>query len=338
MIPTRMVVVVVVLFAGFMATAASPRPPDSTRQQQIAPYLTPQKLVPIEDGRTINLVCIGHGSPTVILTAGLGEWSLTWRLVQGPLARQTRICAWDRAGYGFSSPSQESQDVAHTTDDLEKALQTAGIQGPYVMVGHSLGAYEALRFTDLHRKSVLGMVLVDPAIPDQAALMERIAPLFATKARAIDEALVQQLQRCAAELRGGALKRSSPQFERCTAAPAVPALFPGLKAAISRLNAEPARLLTQASTVKEFDSDAAHDSREVINAQRRYGNMPLIVLTAGLDRSAILQMFSAEPPPGVCGVAQADCEVPSGCVGSGSRSLRLPVNSGTQPIGTRLRP
>ena len=76
----------------------------------------------------------------------------------------------------------------------------------------------------------------------------------------------------------------------------MPALFPGLKAAIIRLNADPARLLTQASTVKEFDSDAAHDAREVLNAQRRYGNMPLIVLTAGLDESGVLQMFSAEPP------------------------------------------
>ncbi len=106
----------------------------------------------------------------------LAAWSLWWGRVQPPLAKQTRVCAWDRAGYGFSSPSPEPQDIIHTTEDLERALKGAGIRGFYLMVGHSMGAYEALRFTDLHRQSVIGMVLVDPAIPDQAAVEERIAP------------------------------------------------------------------------------------------------------------------------------------------------------------------
>jgi pimeloyl-ACP methyl ester carboxylesterase len=254
-------------------------------QELVGPYLTPQKLVHVGEGRTINLVCLGHGSPTVILSAGLGGWSLHWRLVQPPLAQRTRVCAWDRAGFGFSSASPEPQDIVQTTGDLERALKSAGIQGPYVMVGHSLGGYEVLRFTDLHRKSVVGMVLVDPAIPDQMAVMERIAPLFRAKGHALDEGVVKELQDCAAKLRDGTLKRSTPQFEQCTVDPNVPAVFPGLKAAIARLNADPARLLTEASAVEELDNDTEHDSREVMNTQRRYGNMPLIVLTAGRDES-----------------------------------------------------
>lgn len=286
-------IVLAVLSAALVTARASHAAPAAALREQIAPYLTPQQLVHIERGRAINVVCLGHGSPTVILTAGLGNWSLTWRLVHRPLAKRTRVCAWDRAGYGFSSPSPEPQDIVHTTEDLERALKSAGILGPYVMVGHSLGAYEALRFTDLHRQSVIGMVLVDPDIPDQAALEERIAPQFATKGRALDEQLVKQLQQCAAELRGGTLKRSAPQFEQCTAASAVPAVFPRLKAAIARLNVDPARLLTQASTVKEFDTD---DSREVMNAQRRYGNMPLIVLTAGRDESSVGFLVGGDTP------------------------------------------
>lgn len=246
-----------------------------------------QHAVPVDKGRTINMVCLGHGSPTVVLLAGLGNWSLAWRLVQQPLAERTRVCAWDRAGYGFSSSSPEPQDTVHTTADLERALTGAGIGGPYVMVGHSLGAYEALRFTDLHRRKVIGLVLVDPAIPDQQALMKRNAPLFHTKANALDEGDVKRLENCAAELQGGTLKRGTAQFEECTAADAVPAEFPVLKQAIAQLNAEPARLLTQASTIKEFDSETAPDSHEVINPQRRYGDMPLIVLTAGRDAASV---------------------------------------------------
>jgi pimeloyl-ACP methyl ester carboxylesterase len=259
----------------------------------MTPYLTPQRVVQVGKGRTINVVCLGHGSPTVILSAGLDAWSVWWWAVQPTLAKRTRVCAWDRPGSGFSSPSPDPQDIVHTTEDLERALTKAGIRGPYVMVGHSLGGYEALRFTDLHQKSVVGMVLVDPDIPDRAAAEERTAPQFATVARASGEQYVKQLQDCAAQLRSGTLKPGTPQFEQCTANPAP--LDPRLKAAIARLNANPERLLTQASTEKEH----YRDSREVMNAQRRYGDMPLIVLTAAHDESSALSGI----PPGTPGAS-----------------------------------
>ena len=286
-------IVLVVLLAGFLAAPASSAAPAATSEQQMTPYLTPQRVVQVAKGRTINLVCLGHGSPTVILSAGLDAWSVWWWAVQPTLAKQTRVCAWDRAGYGFSSPSPDPQDIVHTTEDLERALTRGGIRGPYVMVGHSLGGDEALRFTDLHRHSVVGMVLVDPDIPNRAAVEERIAPQLGTMSRASVEQTVKSLRTCAAQLRGSTLKRGAPEFERCTATLA--ALDPRLRAAIARLNADPARLLTQASTEKEHYTD----SREVINAQRRYGDMPLIVLTAGRDESSILSAM----PPGTPGAS-----------------------------------
>jgi pimeloyl-ACP methyl ester carboxylesterase len=168
------------------------------------------------------------------------------------------------------------------------------------MVGHSLGAFEALRFTDLHRKSVIGMVLLDPDIPDRAAAEERFAPQWATRWRADSEQTVKQLQDCAAELRRGTLKPGSAEFDQCTAARGVPSVFPHLKAAMARLNADPERLLTQASTQKEHQTD----SREVINAQRRYGDMPLIVLTAGGDEASVLPSLS-----GASGAGPAPAEL-----------------------------
>jgi pimeloyl-ACP methyl ester carboxylesterase len=164
--------------------------------QGLTPYLTPQRLVPIERGRAIHRICLEQGSPTV-LSAGLGGWSWWWWWVQGPLATQTRVCASDRAGYGFSSASSEQQDTAHTTRDLERALKKADVRGPYVMVGHSMGAYESLRFTDRHRQRVVGMVLVDPDIPDRNAVEERVAPQFAAVTRVFEAQVVEQ-QDCAA--------------------------------------------------------------------------------------------------------------------------------------------
>lgn len=147
----------------------------------------------------------------------VGAWSFMWGKVQPTLAERTRVCAWDRAGFGFSSPSPDTQDIVHTTRDLERALQKAGIRGPYVMVGHSLGAFETLRFTDLHRQSVVGMVLVDPDVPGRPALDERFAPQFAALSRALEDRDVRQRLDCASQLRSGTLKSDTPAFEQCTA-------------------------------------------------------------------------------------------------------------------------
>jgi pimeloyl-ACP methyl ester carboxylesterase len=283
--------IVAVLLAGFMDMVAGRAETAPTPVQEIPAYSTPQLVVPIEKGRNINLVCMGHGSPTVILSAGMGGWSFNWGLVQPALAERTRVCAWDRAGSGFSSPSREPQDIVHTTADLERALKKADIRGPYVMVGHSLGGYESLRFTDQHRHSVVGMVLVDPDIPDRAAVDERLAPQFAAVSRALEDQDLKQRQDCVEELRAGTLKSGTAQFEQCTAQ-SVPDVLPHLKAAIARLNTDPARILNQASLEKEHYVDG----REVINAQRRYGNMPLIVLTAGLEEASALSMVSHLPP------------------------------------------
>ncbi len=125
----------------------------------------PGTLVRIGAGKAINIKCMGRGSPTVILTAGLGDSE--WQKVQPQVARVTKVCFWDRYGSGFSSKATGRETVAETTADLIASLKAARIGGPFVAVGHSLGAYESLLLKDRAPKAVVGMVLVDPSIPDQ---------------------------------------------------------------------------------------------------------------------------------------------------------------------------
>jgi pimeloyl-ACP methyl ester carboxylesterase len=230
----------------------------------------------VGEGRTINLICLGHGSPTIVLSAGLGSWAVVWRGVQPPLAQTTRVCSWDPAGFGFSSPSSEPQDAVHLTQDLEQTLKAAKIDGPYLVVGHSAGAFVSLRFADRHPKSVVGIVLLDPAISEQDAVMQRIAPKYAQLLIGSRSEQAESLRRCAAGLQSGGLKPGTPEFEKCTVVYMPPA-FSALAAALSRLNADPARKLTEASSMDNF----LESQREVINPRRHYGDMPLIVLSAG---------------------------------------------------------
>ena len=162
------------------------------------PVAHPGTLARIAGGKTINLECKGAGSPTVILTAGLGGSSADWSDVQPQVARTTRVCAWDRLGSGFSSKSTGRETAAETTADLIAALKAVGVKGPYVVVGHSLGSYESLLLKDRAPEAVVGMVLVDPSIPDQGDRLNKavhkpplsgkalLNPLFISSKQVVD--------------------------------------------------------------------------------------------------------------------------------------------------------
>ncbi|HET6970246.1 MAG TPA: alpha/beta hydrolase [Phenylobacterium sp.] len=129
-----------------------------------APVQKPGQLVRLADQRQINLRCAGSGTPTVILESGFGADSGAWYKVQPELARMTRVCAYDRAGYGFSDPAPLPVDGATIARDLDEALRRADIPGPYVMVGHSAGGLYARLFAGRRLREVKGLVLLDPTV------------------------------------------------------------------------------------------------------------------------------------------------------------------------------
>ena len=118
-------------------------------------------------GYRLHLDCRGEGSPAVVLEAGQGDFGLTWALVQPQIAEFARVCAYDRAGLGWSDPSPRPRTVEVMVDELRTLLLKAGVPGPYVLVGHSFGALIVRLFAHEHPADVAGMVLVDPAHEEQ---------------------------------------------------------------------------------------------------------------------------------------------------------------------------
>jgi pimeloyl-ACP methyl ester carboxylesterase len=123
-------------------------------------YPAPGQLVDV-GGYRLHIQCVGTGSPTVVLDAGLSGSSLDWSLVQPELGRSTRVCAYDRAGMGWSDPGPQPRTPRQIADELHSLLTKAGIAGPYVLVGHSLGGKNVRLFALQHPGQVAGMVLVD---------------------------------------------------------------------------------------------------------------------------------------------------------------------------------
>ena len=129
-------------------------------------YPSPSQLFDVGDHQ-LHLYCVGNGSPTVILEAGLGESSLSWHLVQAQTAQITRACAYDRAGLGWSESVEEPLSSAEIAQDLHTLLAAAQIEPPYLLVGHSAGGVHIRSFAHLYSDEVVGMVLVDSSHEQQ---------------------------------------------------------------------------------------------------------------------------------------------------------------------------
>ena len=115
----------------------------------------------------MNIDCSGQGSPTVILESGSGGPSVDWLMVQPEVAKFSRVCSYDRAGYGWSDSGPEPRSSLQIAHELKQLLQAAGEKGPYVLVGHSIGGYDIRVYTSQYPNDVAGMVLVDASHEDQ---------------------------------------------------------------------------------------------------------------------------------------------------------------------------
>ncbi len=135
------------------------------RQQDAAQFHAPGKLVDL-GGYRLHLYCTGEGGPTVILEHGHRATYLDWYRVQPELTKFARVCSYDRAGYGWSDRSPRDRTPSVMTDELHSALRAAGERPPYVVVGHSFGAMDAIMFAHKFSGEVTGVVLVDGSTPE----------------------------------------------------------------------------------------------------------------------------------------------------------------------------
>lgn len=136
----------------------------SSRDRRMNP--APGRLVKV-DGYQMHLVCAGAGSPTVVLESGLGDAWLPWYKVQPAVAQLTQVCSYDRAGLGFSDPRPQQPDSRSIAHNLHGLLAAAGVNPPYVLVGHSIGGIHVRVYQHLYPAEAVGMVLVDSSHPDQ---------------------------------------------------------------------------------------------------------------------------------------------------------------------------
>ncbi len=263
------------VLALFVAAADAGNAPAEAPKRSSTPELLQPHLVDI-GGRRLNLVCLGEGAPTVVFDLPLAGDLLVWRKIARPVARISRACFYDRAGYDFSDPSPRPMTVRNAAEDLHSLLGAAHVEGPVVLVGHSMGGYEATMFADLYPEKTAGLVLIDPAYA--GAGLPPAEPKAEVQ-KDEDESLAM-MRRCATLARAGQLSPADPKG--CFTLQ--PGRTPDETAFLSWSWVRPFKYEAIAS---EFQTNFAlehgrdQNSLEEAKAARSWGAMPVIVLTSG---------------------------------------------------------
>src|SRR5690606_34429958 len=133
-------------------------------------YPPPGQMIDV-GGHHLHVDCQGEGDPTVVLEAGMSGWSTDWVLVQPEVAKTTRVCAYDRAGYGWSETGPRPRDSEQVATELHALLSEAGVTGDLILVGHSLGGLYTQYYARRYPEQVAGIVLVDAVHPEQSLRM-----------------------------------------------------------------------------------------------------------------------------------------------------------------------
>ncbi len=218
----------------------------------------------------MHIDCAGQGSPTVVLEAANLGMSANWVRVHQRLAQTTRVCAYDRAGMGWSEGGPEPRDAKRISGELYTLLANAGIEGPYVLVGHSYGGLYARMYAARYPSQVAGVALVDSSHPEQFTRSPEGRAMY-VQARRVG-AVVPWLTRLGViRLRG---------FY-----PAHPDLPPRQREQIAAFNSSTRQVAT---TVEEFG--ATPQTGAQVRGTGSLGDTPLTVITAGRQTPDWLEM------------------------------------------------
>ena len=229
-------------------------------------------LGPAFDNLSLSIDCRGEGSPTVILDSGLGVPAVGWNPVQAEVAKFTRVCSYDRAGYGWSGASSAPRTSAQIVKELHALLEAANEKGPYILVGHSFGGYNVRVYNGQYPNDVAGMVLVDASHEDQN---DRMTPALQAFMKKSIEDLKWQRKLAPLLIHFGIARFSQRNQGE---APGVSKEF-GQE--MLYLQMQPKFIDASASELSLFA-----ESANEVRAAGNLGDKPLVVLTAGKSADA----------------------------------------------------
>lgn len=247
-------------------------------RESVDPTLLTPHLVEVEPGRSLNISCIGSESPTVVFEQGGEGMIFNWANVLPAISSLARICVYDRGGFGWSDPPRYPVTARSVTDDLHALLMRAGVTGPIVLVGHSVGGFYATMYADRFPEEVAGLVLVDPGFSGQNVgwLADH------EKEQSNTRRGEGNLLRCAELARTGRLAEANLKENRCFPVPPHATTPAERRYALHAVTRPYWYLAEHSQSVNYFTADAglSVSHQQERDAARSFGDLPMIVLSA----------------------------------------------------------
>ncbi|PPD31452.1 MAG: hypothetical protein CTY19_14330 [Methylomonas sp.] len=231
----------------------------------LAAFPPPGRMISL-NGVNLHLYCLGSGTATLVLEAGLGENSLSWYPVQAKLARNMRVCSYDRPGLGWSDPVDAAIQPEDVAKNLHALLNNAGISPPFILVGHSRGGIYVRAFYHQFPEETQGIILVD-STHEQSPMHQYPYAAWDYRKQAMQIAIAEPLSRIGlVRLLGiaDADRRPSP----------LPAAILAAKTALQNRTDTAHAVVNEIAVMREGLDPAAPPPGSL-------GNLPLLVLTAG---------------------------------------------------------
>ena len=144
-------------------------------EEEKSKYPAPGTLVDLNDNdESLHVYAEGEGDVTFVFMSGFGTASPVYdfQVLYQKIAEDYEIAVVERAGYGWSDVTESPRDVDTVLEETRKALQTAGKEGPYVLVPHSLSGLEAIHWANLYPEEVISIIGLDPLVPEYKEISE----------------------------------------------------------------------------------------------------------------------------------------------------------------------
>jgi pimeloyl-ACP methyl ester carboxylesterase len=226
-------------------------------------------------GYRLHINCTGTGSPTVVIDAGWGDWSLGWSWVQGEVAKTTQVCTYDRAGMGYSEAGPLPRNAEQFAQELHTLLERANIAGPYVLVGHSLGGLPVRVFVHDYPTEVSGVVLIESMSPGQMTQSPtEIKPPAPSQSSGVSLPFLLARIGLARLLAGQIVNQNQPS---------------GVQSAYIAFSVTPRAVQAWAD-----EGAGLPESMAQADAVKTFGDLPLIVLSAALNQQTGWQTMQIE--------------------------------------------
>ncbi|SFC25705.1 Pimeloyl-ACP methyl ester carboxylesterase [Bacillus sp. OV322] len=135
------------------------------------------KLVSL-DGKNMHIYTKGEGDNTIVLLSGLGTTApaLDFEPLINEMSKNNKVVVAEPLGYGWSDITSKERTVENIVEELRTALKKANIQGPYILMPHSISGIYSMYFANKYPEEVKGIIGIDPTLPQALDYFSEKAP------------------------------------------------------------------------------------------------------------------------------------------------------------------